>query len=248
MKVVFSMLTAAIAAAGFTSASAADALYVDSNTVRQVQKTLNDRGFRTGGVDGRMGPQTQAALVNFQRAEKLLIIFALNKERGVKLRAAKILGINRVTLDRKLVEYGIHVKRGKGVVPEGTGDGDDGDRVRLSDRGQPRSLERVDGYIDFGRVAVPDLLAVEEHRRLVLLPLADDDDALHGDGVEHRAHGVDGRLVGGLLVAAPDPARAAERGGLGHADELEREVPVGCDAVAASHGLESTSARAPRPP
>ena len=71
MKVVFSMLTAAIAAAGFTSASAADALYVDSNTVRQVQKTLNDRGFRTGGVDGRMGPQTQAALVNFQRAEKL---------------------------------------------------------------------------------------------------------------------------------------------------------------------------------
>src|SRR5688572_31571703 len=71
MKVVFSLLTAAIAAAGFTSASAADALYVDSNTVRQVQKTLNDRGFRTGGVDGRMGPQTQAALVNFQRSEKL---------------------------------------------------------------------------------------------------------------------------------------------------------------------------------
>ena len=31
MKVVFSMLTAAIAAAGFTFASAADALYVDSN-------------------------------------------------------------------------------------------------------------------------------------------------------------------------------------------------------------------------
>lgn len=71
MKVVFSLLTAAIAAAGFTAASAADALYVDSSTVRQVQKTLNDRGFRTGGVDGRMGPQTQAALVNFQRAEKL---------------------------------------------------------------------------------------------------------------------------------------------------------------------------------
>lgn len=71
MKVVFSLLTAAIAAAGFTFVSAADALYVDSNTVRQVQKTLNDRGFRTGGVDGRMGPQTQAALVNFQRTEKL---------------------------------------------------------------------------------------------------------------------------------------------------------------------------------
>jgi peptidoglycan hydrolase-like protein with peptidoglycan-binding domain len=53
------------------SASAADKLFVDAQTVRQAQKTLNDRGFRTGGIDGRMGPQTQAALVNFQRAEKL---------------------------------------------------------------------------------------------------------------------------------------------------------------------------------
>jgi transcriptional regulator with PAS, ATPase and Fis domain len=54
----------------------------------------------------------------FQRSERLLIIYALNKERGVKLRAAKILGINRVTLDRKLVEYTLHVKRGKGVVDD----------------------------------------------------------------------------------------------------------------------------------
>lgn len=66
-----SLLIAALAAALPVLASAADALYVDSAIVRQVQKTLNDRGFRTGGVDGRMGPQTQAALVNFQRAEKL---------------------------------------------------------------------------------------------------------------------------------------------------------------------------------
>jgi transcriptional regulator with GAF, ATPase, and Fis domain len=52
----------------------------------------------------------------FQQAERLLIIYALTKERGVKLRAAKALGINRVTLDRKLVEYHINVKRGQGVV------------------------------------------------------------------------------------------------------------------------------------
>ena len=71
MKPIFSLLVAALAAAAMTSASAADALFVDAKTVAQVQKTLNDRGFRTGGVDGRMGPQTQAALVNFQRAEKL---------------------------------------------------------------------------------------------------------------------------------------------------------------------------------
>ncbi|MBA3938046.1 MAG: sigma-54-dependent Fis family transcriptional regulator [Planctomycetes bacterium] len=52
----------------------------------------------------------------FNQAEKILIIYALTKERGVKLRAAKALGINRVTLDRKLLEYHINVKRGQGVV------------------------------------------------------------------------------------------------------------------------------------
>jgi peptidoglycan hydrolase-like protein with peptidoglycan-binding domain len=71
MKLVYSLITAALAATAIASTSAADNLYVDADTVRKVQKTLNDRGFRTGGVDGRMGPQTQAALVNFQRAEKL---------------------------------------------------------------------------------------------------------------------------------------------------------------------------------
>jgi Nif-specific regulatory protein len=49
-------------------------------------------------------------------AERILIAWALNREKGVKLRAAKSLGINRVTLDRKLAEYGISVARGKGVV------------------------------------------------------------------------------------------------------------------------------------
>jgi len=52
------------------------------------------------------------------KAEKILIHWALNKERGVKLRAAKALGINRVTLDRKLVEYDLHVKRGQGIIDE----------------------------------------------------------------------------------------------------------------------------------
>jgi len=71
MKVLYSLLIATFFAAGTAPASAADALYVDADTVRQVQKILNKRGFKTGGVDGRMGPQTQAALVNFQRSEKL---------------------------------------------------------------------------------------------------------------------------------------------------------------------------------
>jgi peptidoglycan hydrolase-like protein with peptidoglycan-binding domain len=92
MKPVYSLLIAALAAVWFTSAIAADAPFVDAKVVAQAQKILNDRGFRTGGVDGKMGPQTQAALVNFQRAEKLqpsgkldgptLTKLGLNKENG----------------------------------------------------------------------------------------------------------------------------------------------------------------------
>jgi len=53
-----------------------------------------------------------------RHTERRLIVYALNRERGVKLRAARALGINRVTLDRKLVEYGIAVQRGSGVREE----------------------------------------------------------------------------------------------------------------------------------
>ena len=45
--------------------------------------------------------------------------------------------------------------------------------------------------------------------------------------VVRGAKGVDGGSVGLLLVAAADPACGRKRGGLGDADELEREVPVG---------------------
>jgi transcriptional regulator with GAF, ATPase, and Fis domain len=75
----------------------------------------------------------------FHQAERILIAYALDRERGVKLRAARSLGINRVTLDRKLQEYRIHVRRGQGVVSgsapsgpaaaaaEGSGDSDEED-------------------------------------------------------------------------------------------------------------------------
>ena len=80
--------------------------------------------------------------------------------------------------------------------------------------------------VSIGR-AVPDPLAVEQHGRFVLLALADDDDAVHRDGVEHDAHGVDGGPVGAVLVASAHPAAGGQGGGLGGAHELEREVAVG---------------------
>ena len=104
---------------------------------------------------------------------------------------------------------------------------DHGQRARHPVRGERRALERVDGDVDLRRRAVADLLAVVEHRRLVLLALADHDDAVHLHRLEHVAHAVDGGLVGGLLVAQADQRRGREGGGLGDADELEREVAVG---------------------
>ena len=80
MKAIYSLAVAALVAAGMTSASAAERLFVDDQTVRQAQKILNDRGYKTGGIDGKMGAQTQAALVNFQRAEKLKPSGRLDRE------------------------------------------------------------------------------------------------------------------------------------------------------------------------
>ncbi|MBA3684291.1 MAG: sigma-54-dependent Fis family transcriptional regulator [Planctomycetes bacterium] len=90
----------------------------------------DQRGAMPMVVQARKDPQVelQVALERYaeavapdigrflEQAERILIAWALNRERGIKLRAAKALGINRVTLDRKLVEYDIHVKRGHGII------------------------------------------------------------------------------------------------------------------------------------
>jgi hypothetical protein len=87
-------------------------------------------------------------------------------------------------------------------------------------------LQRVDRDVDPLRSAVADALAVEKHRRLVLLTFADHHDAVHVHAVKHVAHRVDGRLIYRLLVTAADQPRRAERRRLGHADQIEREVAV----------------------
>ena len=43
----------------------------DAERVRQVQQKLNDIGYHAGSVDGVLGPQTQSALRQFQRARNL---------------------------------------------------------------------------------------------------------------------------------------------------------------------------------
>ena len=122
----------------------------------------------------------------------------------------------------------LHVDAGAGVEHRLPVAGrDHGQRVGLALRAQLGALQRVDRDVDRDAVAGADPLAVEQHRRLVLLALADHDDAVHLDRRQHVAHGVDGGLVGRDLVAEADPAGRGQRGRLGHADQLEREVAVG---------------------
>jgi hypothetical protein len=48
----------------------ANAMY-DAQLVRSVQRSLNDRGFGAGPVDGQWGPSTETALRDFQQANGL---------------------------------------------------------------------------------------------------------------------------------------------------------------------------------
>ena len=106
----------------------------------------------------------------------------------------------------------LHVDAGAGVEHRAAlGERDHRERRGHAAGGQRRALERVDGDVDDRRAAVADLLAVVEHRRLVLLALADHHDAVHRHGVEQQPHRVDRGAVGRLLLAAADPARGGER-------------------------------------
>ena len=68
-----------------------------------------------------------------------------------------------------------HVDVGRVEQAARLGDGDDGERVGQVLGADRRALERIEGDVDLRAVAGADLLADEEHRRLVALALADDD-------------------------------------------------------------------------
>jgi peptidoglycan hydrolase-like protein with peptidoglycan-binding domain len=44
---------------------------LDRGDVKKVQETLRDKGYYTGTVDGIMGPQTRAAIRQYQQSENL---------------------------------------------------------------------------------------------------------------------------------------------------------------------------------
>ena len=121
----------------------------------------------------------------------------------------------------------LHVDDARRVVHRAAlGNGDHRDGIRQALGEQRRAIDRIDRQVDFWRLSVTDALADIEHRRLVLLTLADDHDAIHRNRPETVAHGVDRGLVERVLVAATHPARRGQRGCLSHPAQLEGDVAI----------------------
>jgi hypothetical protein len=106
---------------------------------------------------------------------------------------------------------------------------EDGDCPGLAVGDEIRALERVDRDVDpLRRVwiigLVPaDLLADVQHRRLVTLPLADDDPPGELDLVHRPAHRLDRRPVGLVLLATAHETRRSKGRRLGDPNHLERK-------------------------
>src|SRR5699024_5768913 len=121
----------------------------------------------------------------------------------------------------------LHVEHRRRVEHRVTlGDREHGQRVGHTLGHQCRTVDRVDRHVTVRTVAVTDLLAVEQHGRLVLLALTDDDDALHRHGADELAHGVDGGAVAGLLLTVTDPTAGRHGGGLRDPDQFHCQVAV----------------------
>jgi peptidoglycan hydrolase-like protein with peptidoglycan-binding domain len=52
----------------------------NTSAVRQIQQKLKDHGYQVGSVDGKWGPQTQQALMQFQQAQGLTASGNINNE------------------------------------------------------------------------------------------------------------------------------------------------------------------------
>ena len=141
---------------------------------------------------------------------------------------ANIVGGRRVELDDALVVTGtdrdlLHVDVGRMQQRAAIGHRHGRDRARHVLGAQRGAFERIDGDIDLRAGVHADLLADEQHRRLVALALADHDGAFDRQLVELAAHRVDRGLVGLFLLAvAAQPCRRHRRA-LRHPHDLERQ-------------------------
>ena len=136
----------------------------------------------------------------------------------------------------------VHVEDGARVVhAAAVRDGDHAESVLAAGGGEGGSIDGVDSDVADRTAAVTDMLAVVEHRGVVLLALTDDHNPLEAHRSEELAHRVDRSAVGGKLVTATDIRNRTDRGRLGRAHELHAEVAVGVEvegfSIGAHHGI-----------
>ena len=206
---------------------------------KRMSVPLSGRGDGDGGGDVAVLDELDAGARLAALADDVLVAGTVEDDRGdvVDVLAERLghrfeVGLHRrVDVDhvgrRRTHRDLVHVDARAGVEHRAPlGDRDHRDRVVATERRERGAVDRVDRDVARGPAGA-DLLAVEQHRRFVLLALADDDDALHRHRVEDDAHGVDRGTVGAVLVALAQPAPGGQRRGLGDADELHRQVAVG---------------------
>ena len=66
-------------------------LNLNRDQIEQVQRALNQKGFKAGRADGKMGPQTESAVRSFQQQQKLEASGQINQQTLVAL------GLNNLT-------------------------------------------------------------------------------------------------------------------------------------------------------
>ncbi len=103
---------------------------------------------------------------------------------------------------------------------------DNGQRVRHGLGGECGTFERIKRDIDYRSLAGPDRFTDVEHGRFVALTFADDDAAIHFDGVKRGPHGIDGGLIGGLFIATANLGITGDGGFLSDANDVEAKVEV----------------------
>ena len=90
-KVVFTFLTTGVFGLSMTLMASSDdskgkhPAVLHQNDVKKLQGTLRDKGYYSGQVDGRMGPQTREGIRKYQKAENLQVTGHVDAETSGKL-------------------------------------------------------------------------------------------------------------------------------------------------------------------
>jgi len=90
-KVVFTFLTTGAFGLSMTLVASSDdskgkhPAVLHHDDVKKLQETLRDKGYYSGQVDGRMGPQTREGIRKYQKAENLKVTGQVDTETAGKL-------------------------------------------------------------------------------------------------------------------------------------------------------------------